>query len=288
MTQITYRKNISNVTIKDYDDWINRFVETYSRFSHSVYALGNISFPGLSDIDILIIPKEKYLNSILFDLSKTSFNSKPFFLHNPFIVPINNIEILQHIYFDNLSLINGKDLLKNSHYNSNLDCIALVESFYSMKNYQISLKHVGVNDIPILSSLRYTIKLFNNVFKRDIQDSYSIRIDELRSKFFSSDMAQSLNQMNNLFNSALKEIEVEINLLDLKPNNILNFNKYLELGVSEEELVQTLKIRKDYNQSLIHNNFDYGSVIRTSLYPLKRPSLFFRSKRKLYFLFNRL
>ena len=58
--------------------------------------------------------------------------------------------------------------------------------------------------------------------------------------------------------------EIELLFIDLDTNDI-NY----KIGIKELDKV-------------IKNNFDYGSVLRASLYPLEKLNLFFRIQRKLY------
>lgn len=271
----------NQVTYKCYDDWVNKFIEKYSKYCISIYSLGNVSYPGLSDVDLIVIPKKNKFNFIFFDLSKSSMNQMPFLLHNPFLLLEEDIDLLKMTNFDNIKLIYGKDLLSTIKYENKFNILLLLESFYSMKDYFQGLdpNQITIKDVPVMSSLRFTLKLAAEVLDINTDKEFGSKMDVLRKDYFTSD--NQLNEIYLLFKKNILFLIEEMNFFPFKRSHIFNAHYYLEYGLSYEDVFMSLKVRNRYTKNLNKNNFDYGSLLRSSFYPQQKLSFPKRLLRKM-------
>ena len=77
----------------------------------SIYLMGSIRSPGLSDIDIIVITEDEFDSALSSKLAVTDLDSR-IFLHGPVVVPYSLVDSFQSIiYASNLKCIYGPDCL---------------------------------------------------------------------------------------------------------------------------------------------------------------------------------
>ena len=272
----------NQIDFNSYTLWIKNLISRYSKHCISIYQLGNITYPGLSDVDVIIIPKKNKFNYILFDLSKTSMNEMPFLLHNPFILPEENIGLMKFVDFDNIKLIYGVDLLDKVKYDKKFNILLFLESYFSMKDYYYGRngEKLSISDVPIMRSLRFTIKLASEVLNIKLYDSFVSKMDFLRENYFNK--PGQLNEINILFENNIMFLINEMNKQPFGRSHINNLPYYSRYNLNTDDLFEALRFRNLYTKNLINSGFDYGSLLRSSFYPLKKLKFSQRLFRKLY------
>ena len=146
-----------------YEDAIQCFINKAKNNVISVYLAGNIKYPGISDLDLVIVPQNKYSSSMNLELIKIlPKRYRLFSHHNPFVVPIDYLNIWSLSPIGNLKNIFGKDVLGNiipNNSKTNKICTAL-EYLYS---YSLFLTNIQFHNHLILKNY-FQICLFQFCF----------------------------------------------------------------------------------------------------------------------------
>jgi hypothetical protein len=183
-----------------YDDAIARYAKMVRGRALAVYRVGNVRYPGLSDIDLLVVIDRKALDGRYYfsALQRLPRRFLPLFLHEPFVVPASCIEAMRHTTHYAPELLCGRDVLREVRPNDD-DAerwCRMLESYcsYSMFAERVRTKETlrGKFTIAVASAFRYLLadaeKLFADVDAR----GYATELDALRAGFFESDSPAAL------------------------------------------------------------------------------------------------
>lgn len=100
-----------------YEEAANTYASLVSRRVHAVYRTGRVSVPGISDLDLIIVPiGPRYDNFAHFSLRRLPDHLLPAFRHNPFVVPLEHREVMRYSSHNGPRLIHGRDVLTPSRY----------------------------------------------------------------------------------------------------------------------------------------------------------------------------
>jgi len=225
---------------KDYDNTKNEVSKKLAELgkNFSIYEQGNISSPGISDIDLILVLNEKSDNSNLNNLKKTwqqlSEQSKYLCYHLPFFIPKNMLSQIQKLWpVSNLKPIFGeydKELqIKKTpdwkpHLLTTIDSIIFNNFLYDF----ISFIKNGKIDIRLTlsraHSLCYSIKILNeNKISSKGFDEFISKVDEIRKNWFSM---KTQNQKLETYGLLLDAINVELEIIDQLRKIVKNFVKY--------------------------------------------------------------
>lgn len=186
--------------LRDYNDVVENVIEKYSETCGltSIYSWGNISSPGISDIDIIFVFDAEASRAL--DFQKRSFyflNEKARYLvRHPFIfIDRGSFSNIRYVYPDaDFKLLYGKNIKINK--------ISPLEHFYSrvallndiiIRHYprdfieQSVNKSINARDTLLrLNSLRHGIKILEDVTKeKNRQWNYKLGlIEKLRKDWF--------------------------------------------------------------------------------------------------------
>jgi len=271
------------ISESDYFDWKENFLFRYSKYCIAIYELGNISYPGLSDIDILVIPGIRN-GFITFDVMKDKeLNKLPFCLHNPFIVPHNSVSILENVNFDNLNQIYGPVFnLPKYNPNAERELLQFIEGAYSLIDFSSTLEVLSEEEltrIPVMSSLRFTLKYIDSLFDSSHAIEYAKKFDSCRKEYLMG--VDNYSEMKSLFVQFIDYITTFIVEKKISRSHYENLLIYREMGLDIPEVLRILTSKIDYIKSLERENYDFGSVLRSSFFPLKKLGLSKRLYRKI-------
>lgn len=272
-----------SISASDYSDWKNDFITKYGKYSKAIYELGNISYPGLSDIDLLVIPGTTN-GFVKFDVMKDKdLSVLPFCLHNPFIVPQECISILEHVNFDNLKQIHGQKLgLPKYIPNAEREFLQFVEGAYSLINFSQTLSHTPtekVTRIPVMSSLRFTLKYLDSIRNSDSAVEYSHKFDRYRKDYLIG--IDNYVEMQALFCQYIDYVNSYLIKKEITNSHYGNLIVYKNLGLDVREVLRIISVKFQYTNALSRDNYDFGSVLRSSFFPLKKLNVVKRLYRKL-------
>jgi hypothetical protein len=183
-----------------YDEAIARYVKMVRARAIAVYRVGNVHFPGLSDIDLLVVTDRKAFDSRYYfsALQRLPRRFLPLFLHEPFILPAHCAEVMRHTTHYAPVLLSGQDAVRAFPPSDTEDerWCRMLESYCS---YSVFAERVRTNErlrarftIAVTSAFRYLLgdaaKLFDGIDPAD----YAAQMDAIRSEFFTSEHPQTL------------------------------------------------------------------------------------------------
>lgn len=185
-----------------YDEAIARYVNMVRRRAVAVYRVGNVRYPGLSDIDLLVVTDRKAFDGRYYfsALQRLPRRFLRLFLHEPFILPASSAEVMRHTTHYAPALLSGRDVVEAF---PPCDTVAerwcrMLESYCS---YSIFAERVRTNEmlrgrftIAVTSAFRYLLADAAKLFPDVDADEYAAEIDSIRAAFFESEYPQLLIQ----------------------------------------------------------------------------------------------
>jgi hypothetical protein len=153
----------------DYTETINRYIDFISRYSDVIaaYQIGNISVPGVSDLDLILVLKDRLEDSKPHNYSIVNLDNKDryFFMHSPYFL---NEHVFTNIrkYFPvfDLKLLYGKELFVKEVEQGHKELVGLSSVIeyipYLMSNYLDAILSRAANIrvlLCFLNSLKYSM-----------------------------------------------------------------------------------------------------------------------------------
>jgi len=206
-------------TLKDYEHEIGRVVNVLSQCDDviSIYQIGEVSCPGISDLDFIVVVRDKMKNSVDYKKRISGLRKNSFMLMHPpytvsrslapkiiYAIPIFN---LIKLYGENIQFQKPADtrlldltilvdlisfywprefldlLTKKKHYSKNLYLRVLMTDFLPCKSkYVIDTRNVLVR----LNGMKYTLSLYNRLTGKNIPrlETPVKKAISLRNKWF--------------------------------------------------------------------------------------------------------
>ena len=189
------------LTLKDYEHEIDRVVDVLSTCDDviSIYQIGEVSCPGISDLDFIVVVRDKMKNSSDYKKRISSLKKNSFMLmHPPYTVTMSQAQkIIYAIPIFNLMKLYGEDiqfqkpadgrlldlailvdlisfywprefldlLTKKKHYSKNLYFRVLMTDLLPCKSkYVIDARNVLVR----LNGIKYTLTLYCRLTRKNI------------------------------------------------------------------------------------------------------------------------
>lgn len=277
------------------------YLSTSKKYIETLYTVGNVNYPGISDLDLIVIPKMNYLAPINLEIFKqTPKIFRHIIHHNPFIVPLSSLKAWKYSPLNKPNLIFGYDFLREINKdNSDSNKIALLlEHLYSyLQYYDKTYKASSINarlSVPIYSSFRFTI---NYMYELNIinNNNYGRNFDYLRDALLNRSSANIILKMRELFNDevlqSVKIILKYFNIENLSKSSISSIingdNTSVQVIIDKALLAHRQNEIKDYMLQLTCGKFFYGSMFRTDYYGMNSIPYYYRILRKIILLTNK-
>ncbi|MDD5772189.1 MAG: hypothetical protein PHX78_01820 [bacterium] len=226
--------------IGDYYKAIEHYLDKIIKTNEvkSVIQVGDISIPGISDIDlILILEKEiKTINTDIFSIFQLSKKDIHLFLHEPMIF---NIDLIKNIYYwspyPKFKYIYGEDLKIDRPAEDEAEIIAtiiLIEYFimgYPRKALEMILnRRIRVREaLCYINGIKYSIEILESLTGKSLNYGKFLKdYNDFRFNWFNES-----DRNNILFNYLLETIEISFNLINVL-SNYLNRKSDLSNNVS--------------------------------------------------------
>lgn len=262
-----------------YDVLVKRFVEQSSGYVQTLYSAGYTNFPGLSDIDLLVIPQKRLLSPLMLRLEKRfpqKFSS--IIHHHPFILPEENRDVFRYSFLENLKLVFGRDQIATvvPEHNVTTMCAAIVEGFYSYNRFYETLKSQqqlrARYCVPIFSSFRFTLRLCQACDILLPQD-YGVRFDILRTKLMAEPDPAIVWEMYQIFENALTKVRhLFQEEFDFDPESVTQIQHpkaLISSGLVDHDIwFRRRQAIQHYQDTLSRLNFFYGSLFTTETYKI--------------------
>jgi len=97
-----------------YEEAISRYAAIVKSRAVGVHRLGDVRYPGLCDIDLLVVVEHEGLDNRYFfsALRRLPQRFHRLFLHEPFVLPAWSLRVLRYTTHRARKLIAGRDVLK--------------------------------------------------------------------------------------------------------------------------------------------------------------------------------
>jgi hypothetical protein len=264
-----------------YQEAIDTYLELAHRHIDALYVFGNVRYPGLSDLDLLVVPKGSYLAPLhlsLRDLLPRRFD--PILEHDVFVVPLSQLAACRYRLSPPFSLVYGRDVLAGIAVDTSVAtrvCDAL-EATNNMLGYVEQLRRLGVLNARsctrVFNSQRYKARLLIHLgLMKD--DGYGAAIDALRARFMTDPSPECVLEMHGLFERSVttcaRALESSLGL-DVASFERVAGISYGQVPVPFEgfEIADARRragVITAYRQELVSRNYWYGFWFFPQMFP---------------------
>ena len=267
-----------------YDEAVTRYAEMVRARSISVYRLGNVRYPGLSDVDVLVVTNRpgfdnRYFYSALQRLPKRYAG---LFTHEPFILPAWSLRVIQYTTHRERSLLAGRDSLHAYSPNESTDerWCRLLESFCAFGAFIARTKETELLTarltVSAASAFRYALADASDLISPFDAQGYAGEVDAIRTQFFArEDREAEVLAAWNLFTKHFERFDAAVKAWFDEREPTAAAAKARSLLRGEEacrEFDREYAFRRareidGYHQELASLGFPYGSLFYSAAHP---------------------
>ena len=264
-----------------YQEAIDTYVERSHRYIDALYVFGNVRHPGLSDLDLLVVPKDSYLAPLhlsLRDLLPRRFD--PILEHDVFVVPLSQLAACRYRLSPPFSLVYGRDVLAGITVDTSVAtrvCDAL-EATNNMLGYVEQVRRVGVLNARsctrVFNSQRYKARLLIDLGLME-EDGYGTTIDALRTRFMADPSPEHVLEMHRVFERSVaicaRALESSLGL------DVASFDRVAAIshgqvwvpleGFEIADARRRAGVITGYRQELVSRNYWYGFWFFPRMFP---------------------
>lgn len=176
----------------EYDEAIARYTELVQSRAIAVYRVGNVRFPGLSDIDVLVVTDRCSLDNQYFYSAMQRLPQRylRLFLHEPFVLPAWSLRVMRHTTHYAPALLAGRDVLRAYPPSDEPDerWCRILEGYCTYAAFAQRVRETqtlkGRMTVAVASAFRYQLADAQALFARDDAQAYAAHMDRLRAGFF--------------------------------------------------------------------------------------------------------
>ena len=264
-----------------YQEAIDTYLERSHRYTDALYLFGNVRYPGLSDLDLLVVPKDSYLAPLrlsLRDLLPRRFD--PILEHDVFVVPLSQLDACRYRLSPPFSLVYGRDVLAGISADVSVAtrvCDAL-ESTNNMLGYVEQLRRMGVLNARscgrVFNSQRYKARLLIDLGLME-EDGYGAVIDDLRTRFLADPRPRHVLEMHRAFERSvatcarLLESSLGIDAGSFDRVAGVSYGQ-VPVRLAGFEMTQAQRragVIRAYRQELVSRNYWYGFWFFPRMFP---------------------
>lgn len=265
-------------------------IDTYLDLSHSrieaLYTFGTTHYPGLSDLDILVVPRNGYLDPLNLHLrGRLPPRFDAIIEHEVFVLPPSHLAACRYVEPgpEGFRLVYGADVLSSITREASLTTglCETVEFVHNKLVFLANLRQKGVLDarscIRVFNSHRYTMRRLVGLGLME-EDGYGAAADALRTQLAAAATADLVRQMYRLFETAvMASARVLQSRLDLDPTSIRQVAAVSQgratlpfAGFRVRDASERGEVLAAYLQELVRRNYWYGFPFLTRLFPPPR------------------
>lgn len=199
-----------------YDEAFTHYAELVQSRAIAVYKVGNVTYPGLSDIDLLVVTDRTGIDNRYFfsAMQRMPRRFLQLFLHEPFILPAWSLRVMQHTTHAAPALLAGRDVLHAYPPSSDPAerWCRLLEAYCSYGRFARTTRENdtlrGRLTVAVASAFRFMLADASELFEGIDKESYTRGIDEIRAGFFErEDPATGVHDAWNFFASHFDRID---------------------------------------------------------------------------------
>lgn len=193
-----------------YDDAMRDYAQRVQARTHAVYSTGNITFPGLSDLDLVVVPTCRKADNAQFlsAMDRLPPRYAPILLHDPMVMPLAHKSVLRYTTHRKLKFVAGEDVLSGITFVDTPEerWCKLLEGYCTYATFVASMKSTAASRgrrlIAKASSLRFSLRETDELCGTNDAPRYEQAIDSIRSNYFSLEPFETLNRVWRIFEDA--------------------------------------------------------------------------------------
>jgi hypothetical protein len=279
--------NVTDVPVAVAPELYEEAAQTYAQLVQSraiaVYRTGNVRYPGLSDLDLIVVTDRTGIDNRYFfsALQRMPRRFLPIFLHDPFILPAWSMRVMQHTTHRSPSLLAGRDVL--SAYQPSTEeaerWCRMLESYCSYHLFAAKARErqtlSGRWTVAVASAYRFLLADAGEMAPRHAATEYAATIDDLRAHFFDRDPEQAVQEAWRIFSEHFDVFDATLRewLGVAEPQAALARARALLRGEEscdafdrEYAFIRARNI-DGYHQELASMGFPYGYLFFTAAHP---------------------
>lgn len=263
-----------------YQEAIDTYLELSHKYVAALYLFGNIRYPGLSDLDLLVVPTNSYVAPLgLHLMDRLPRRFYPIIEHEVFVVPESHLRAYSYRWSP-LSLVHGREVLAGMTGETAIAArvTQVLEDTNNMLGYLAQLERAGVlkarSCMRVFNSQRYNAgRLIDLGLMRD--DGYGATIDALRDRFMVAPDAACVLEMFGAFRESVTACARAVeSSLGLDPRafepvaSIAHGREPVRFpGFELEDAKRRARLIMSYRQELVRRNYWYGFWFLPRLFP---------------------
>lgn len=203
----------------EYENCLKTMTQRLSKlgFVVSIYKFGLIKFPGISDMDLMIIldnefeferKRQAVINTIQF-----SKISSYIIYHNPIVITEDDYQFSGYFHsLENKSHVWGKDIIENRKIIFNKENVLVWNSYFYQKFLIFEAGDSTFSErraLLLINNLAYSVKNNDTLNGSSLYPDYRSRVDELRGKILNNVIVNAEKSIINLFSMGMDIIRAQ-------------------------------------------------------------------------------
>jgi len=249
----------------------------------AVYQVGNVNYPGLSDLDLLVVIEDRKMDnaqyfSVYRRLPKLFHD---LFLHEPFILPKKCLAVLRFTSHARRQLLYGQDIAATIRHDVSpteawcraLEGLCTYDSFFALlsKSNGIRVRHLTA----VGSSLRFTLRNLDMILGTDFATDYGRRFDALRKQLMADPKSEttSMSILCLFYDAFVKAgTTIRATLLQGTQRDLVAVAKQVLMGelkpkeVDSEYIADRFFMISEYHRGLQDLRMPYGYLFFLAAY----------------------
>jgi hypothetical protein len=279
-----------------YQEAADAYLELSHKHIEALYVFGTVAYPGLSDLDFLVVPKDTYLAPLHLHLrDRLPRRFDPIIEHEVFVVPQSHLRACRYVEPgpEGFRLVYGPDALGNIAAECSLST-RLCETLEFVHNklvFLANLRRTGVLNarscIRVFNSHRYTMQRLAGLGLME-ESGYGTTFDALRTRLMAAPAADLVVEMYQAFEDAVtasaRAVHSRLDLDLLSVGQVAAVSQGRVTVPFEGFQIHDARERAEalaaYLQELVRRNYWYGFPFLGRLVPT--PAANSRFERVLY------
>jgi hypothetical protein len=188
-----------------YQEAIDTYLDLSHRYIEALYTFGNVRYPGLSDLDLLVVPNDSYVAPLHLHLrDRLPSRFDPILEHDVFVVPESQLGACRYRLCGPMALVYGRDVLAGMTAERSVaaSLCNVLEQAHTMVGYTDQLRRSGVINarscIRVFNSQRYKVQRVADLGLIE-DEGYGAAIDALRASFLKNPSSECALEMHRAF-----------------------------------------------------------------------------------------
>jgi hypothetical protein len=199
-----------------YEEAISRYASMVKSRAVGIHRVGNVRYPGLSDIDLLVVTDHESVDNRFFFAARQRLPQRyhRLFLHEPFILPAWSLRVMRYTTHGTPDLVAGRDVLKPytpSDEPAERWC-RMLESYCSyaafVERTRSSQVIRGRLTVAVANAFRFLLSDAAVILPEAADQAYVDEVEALRATFFeAADRAERVRAAWTLFANAFERFD---------------------------------------------------------------------------------